>query len=113
VRIPRSLKIRKSMWRVILNKNAFDSTMYNGLCVSRSHKIFVDPRLPRNDVEMIFIHELLHACFPFGIVGYHNEERIVKKLAETLYAAMRDGKLLRPGTKRKSTKSNKKTRNKH
>lgn len=112
--IPRWIKIKRSKWEVILNKDAFDSEKYDGLCVPYSRKIFVNPDLPGNEVEIIFWHEYLHSLFPSGIVGEKTEEKIVRKLSETLHKSLCDSGLdLMKKKRHQSTKSHKNASKKH
>lgn len=99
VHIPRFLKIKRSKWRIIADKNAFDSKKLNGLCVFRTHQIFLDPDLPRNEFEVVFLHELLHAVFPIGVVGNRKEEELVEALSKGLHGVIKKNRLWRVGNK--------------
>ena len=84
MRIPRSVKIKKSVWKITLDETKLDTRQYNGMCVPDHKEILIDPKLPRNDLEETFIHELLHACFPAKTCSYNKEEEIVASLARVL-----------------------------
>jgi len=91
--IPKHLKIKRSLWQVIVDKDAFDSKKYDGLCDLRAKKILIDSDLRGNELNIILVHEILHSVWPDGIVSPKTEEKIVEKMAKTLYQVMNDNKL--------------------
>jgi hypothetical protein len=105
--IPKSVRIKKSKWKIILSDIKLDTKMYNGLCIHQSREILIDPNLPRNEIEETFIHELLHACFPDGICSYKKEEMIVTELARHLQPVWKQ--LLRQYKRYCTTNKKKKT----
>ena len=91
--IPRVLKIKRSKWRIIIDKDAFDSKKLNGLCVFRTRQIFLDSSLPSNELEITWLHEYLHALFPAGVISGRKEEEIVDKLSKALHKNLKDNNL--------------------
>ncbi len=92
--IPKSFKLRKSIWKVSFDPKQIDTSIYMGQCDTTKHKIFIDPELTRNELEETFVHELLHACFPPNICNDAVEEQIVSKMSKVLYQALIKNKRL-------------------
>lgn len=97
MKIPHKLKIRRSKWTVKFDDKIEQTEKAVGLCIRSTKQIFISPNQDRNEIEETFIHELLHACWPEDICSDRLEEKIVAPMAEVLYNALKESKLLVPG----------------
>ncbi len=96
MRIPKKFKLNNKTWEVsVKDKKKFKKDeRLMGVCYRNLHKIFINPSLTRNEIEETFVHELLHACWPPSLCSNKLEEKLVEKLAVTLYATLKKNKKL-------------------
>lgn len=70
-----------------------------GLMNPDAKTIHVDPEQSRREVEATWVHELLHAIWPTGVVDEKTEEKIIRKLEYRLRDAVAHGYLRAKGEK--------------
>lgn len=93
MKIPDELKIRRSTWRIVIDDKIENTHNAVGLCIYSTKRIVLSPDQSRNELEDTFLHEILHACFPNGIVADRTEEKIVRRLAPVLLRVLHDNDL--------------------
>jgi hypothetical protein len=89
--IPRRPRLRGRRWKVHRRKIGGGLV---GLCELETRRITIHPRQTRRTRELIYVHELLHAIFPAGVVSGEDEEAIILRLEEPLRRAVLDGALM-------------------
>lgn len=87
--IPKSIKIKRSIWKIKTKNHNLDTNKYAGLCIRTSKTILLSPLLRRNELEATLVHEILHAIFPLGIVSTKIEEEIIRGLEKPLHQALK------------------------
>jgi hypothetical protein len=65
-----------------------------GSCHSGTRTIELDADLSRRDLEVTFVHEVLHALWPAGMAP-RGEEKIVQRMETKLYFLLASGQLRR------------------
>jgi hypothetical protein len=92
--IPSTLRIGRIRWRVRLVKGLVDRENLKGSCHPGTRTIELDAGLSRRELEVTFVHEILHALWPAGMVP-RQEEPIVLRMEEKLYQLLASGQLYR------------------
>jgi Zn-dependent peptidase ImmA (M78 family) len=87
MKIPTKLKIKRSIWNILYDKQILDSNNAVGLCFTKEKIIYIYPNQSKAEIQHTLTHELLHACFPGGTCTVKREEKIVNHIAQTLHNA--------------------------
>lgn len=94
IAIPRRVKLRGRWWSVRLTsrkRKRAEMRGLRGLCDLEARVIWIDANADRLEREVTYVHEVLHALFPPGVVAGDVEERIVSELEGPLAAAIAEG----------------------
>ena len=89
LRIPRSFSILGRKWIVEERKVIEHDREVRGLCLPGRRKILLQEDLGGYDRLEVFLHEVLHAGFPHGVVGSEKEEQICHALDAALADVVR------------------------
>jgi hypothetical protein len=92
VAIPERATLRGRRWRVYIEKTE-DMRGLRGLADLDEKTIHIDPRVDRQEREVTYVHELLHAIWPPGVVDEETEEKLVRGLEYHLHRAVAQGYL--------------------
>lgn len=93
MRIPKTLQIGKHKWTVLRLKGYEKRYKKLGVCRYHSKEIIIDADQPREQQEITFVHEILHAIWPINLVSPKTEENLVEELDVPLYEVLRRNKL--------------------
>lgn len=89
-RLPRTLMLAGKRWRVRIVRDLVndDGEDVEGLCFKERRVIMIDADQTPVERASTLVHEVIHALFPEGVVGYRTEERIVAALEAPILAAL-------------------------
>ena len=99
MKIPKKVKIGPSTYTITESKGVAEQGSVLGSLHVRTLTIYIDPRLPQQQKELTFFHEVLHACLRHA--GLHHlmedkqEEQIVDSLSCGLYQVLKSNRLLK------------------
>lgn len=94
MKIPRTLKIGGETWKIRLVTGFAKRTGKFGYCNPNIHTITIERDMTDHMVGVTFIHELLHAVWPEGLVEAEVEEKLVEILDSRLFAALKRSKII-------------------
>jgi hypothetical protein len=80
--------INKRRWRVKQVKGLARRTGAVGLCDSDIRLIRIDAGISQKDKEITLLHEVLHAIFPYNLIGNEKEEKILTWIDTRLHAVI-------------------------
>ena len=95
MRIPRTLKIGKRKVRVHKVRALKKRTGAYGIYDSDPPRIRIDSDQSQYLQRVTFIHEILHAIFPRGVVSLSVEEKIVESMDTPLYELLKKNRLIK------------------
>lgn len=93
MKIPRKVRIRKTMWKVSMNDDIEHKHNAVGMCNYKAKEIILSPNQPRNELEETFLHEILHACWPETACSQKLEEKIIGEMSPVLFEVLKKYKL--------------------
>ena len=99
MKIPKTLKVGGNIYKIVFPYNFTERYDRNGDCDSDILQIRIadsfdkERRFPREKIEQIFIHELLHAI-SYTYNADKLEEEPLTRLAEGLYQVLKDNDLI-------------------
>lgn len=97
MRIPKHIKFKTRTFQVIYDRELLrDDNSYGRISFAKQ-KIFLDPTAKREQLELTFIHELIHLII-FSSPLRHDvdrklDEKITRTIAEDLLVVIKDNKL--------------------
>lgn len=100
MKILKKLKINGLWWDVKYDDNVSREGNCYGSTHHTSQNIFLEPKLSRQKTEQTFLHEILHVVWDLQGLSQNkkfsreDEELLVDTLANGLYAALKDNKLI-------------------
>lgn len=89
MQIPKRLRIGSKVWKIVSDSTKFDSARLDGICVFRTRTIYLNNMIDRDEYEITYLHELLHALWPNNIITSKMEEKLVDKLSRDLHAVIK------------------------
>lgn len=92
--IPRKLTIRGATWKVRLVSGFAKRTGQWGLCNYSKQVITLDRGMSDHAMGVTFIHEVLHAIWPDGVVENEVEEKLINILDRRLFATLKKNKII-------------------
>lgn len=103
MKIPKKINTGGHVYSVELKKSKDAEKGRNnwGVTFLEDKRIIIDSDIPRSLQEETFLHEVMHVCFNESQMGadisnkvFLDEEQMVSRLASSLYAILKDNKLL-------------------
>lgn len=93
IAIPRRVKLRGRWWSVRLTSKPKRAEMHGlrGLCDLDERAIWIDRSCGRPERELTYVHEVLHAIWPRGVVTHEAEEELISALERPLAEAIARG----------------------
>lgn len=89
MKIPKTIKVGAKTYKVELTEMLHE----NGSC-GVTHPdlgvIQLSDKLPKDELEITFLHEVLHACWNFAGISRENEEEVITQLSPILYTVLKE-----------------------
>lgn len=99
MKIPKTLKISGFTWNIKYSTEITKDDNVYGTTHHATQTIFLDPNLPQQQMEQVFLHELMHVVFwHYGLtrmVDDKQEEIIINAASMGLYDALSRNGLLK------------------
>jgi len=97
MKIPKEIKIKTKIYTIEYDKESLRDDNRYGVCYHAKQKIILDPTQKRDQLEISFLHELLHAIIDSSSLrkefAQGQEEKVVSGLAEDLLLVIKENKL--------------------
>ena len=94
--IPKKLKIGGEVWRLRVAKMLYKSPHVLGYCDPDRKVIALKKDLDGAELLATFLHELIHAAWPEGVVSETTEEKILEAIDLKIAEALISSKLIDP-----------------